>query len=637
VAWPAAVLALLVYFAGSMWIDSTDLAHHYALVSSLSEHWAMPSATDRTLGEMLYYPRGAHLLAALLSQLLHSDLLAMQMLALAAVIGIWASLILLLQNLPATTRWCSLLVLLALLWLNRKFPMLELHGAELVTNYFFAQIVAQAGALAMLVLTLYGERGRQAGALAWRRNALLLAACWLLAAVHLLPAVQLFGVFAVLLVLDALASRTRSGWLPGLAWGGAWFLAGGLMMLKHPSFHAMKEISRNDGAIHFALFGDMSVLIAWCLLLLLASSLMLWRWLRLSAEKQALWLVWKMVGAWGLAVCGMCLLQVLAWRFGGGSAYAVKKHLFALNTLALLQLALWLGWYGTRLLRSRHLPLPHGVAALLLVLVVGLVLPSPSIKRLDVAELVAKEREMLTLRTLIGSTPGKHTYVLKMAPGAAFVDYMFSIGVFKAPRFRAGYELYVDQPFAKSSLLGAVITRSHSELDQYPACRRLLTPHGLVWLDAACLKRAAGKTDSWFSLIDDAGELPCQLDGFGATEPIGRWSNRREASIRCQSPLVTGQLSRHLLIEAEAFLGPAQQNVQRVQILQHGVVTNEFRFDRSHPYQILDIALQTEAQAGANGEFDVTLRLPDARSPKSLGMGADGRELSLAIMSLEFR
>lgn len=619
--WILAIGCLLGLFVDSMWTNSTDLAQHYSLVARLAEHWHLPLVPDRTLGEMAYYPRGAHALAALLSQVLHSDLFGMQLVVLLSVFAIWAFVAVLLLNLPGVARWWSAGALMVLMLANFTWHGFEFHGEELIGNYFLSQLMAQAGALAMVVATLYGERGARP---TWQRNLLLLGACWVIELVHLLPVMQLLGFYALLLLFDALARRTLAGWLQALGW----LLAGLVLVAKHPTFAAMKDISRNDGAIHFDLLNHMGGIIFYCVLVALVSALMLWRWYRLDAARRELWLVWKMVGALGLSVAGFCVLQALAWHFGQGSVYAVKKHLFTINTVALLELALWLGWYCTRFSRVQLHPLPHVAAAGLMVAAVCMVLPQKKIQ--DLSDLVAWEREMLTLRATINQQPGKYTYVLQLDKQPAFINYMYSIGIFRTPRFRAGYELWADQPFAKSSLLGTIITGVNSPLDRFPACRRSLTAHGLALVDYACLKREAGLVDTWFSLLDEPVDLPCKLEGFSKTEYIGRWTEKPVAKLTCVSPKLNGKPYDRVLLETGAFFGVPKQ---RLQVVQNGVPVKEFVYDQNNPHPTLEIDLQPDAE----GKSVLELRLPDARSPQELGLSSDTRVLGILLETLEFR
>ena len=616
-----AIGCLLGMFVDSMWTTSTDLAQHYSLVARLSEHWSLPPGYDRTLGEMSYYPRGSHALAAVLSTVLHSDLLSMQVLSLLSVFAIWACVIMLLLQLPGIARWWSAAVLLLLLLLNCNWQGFEFHGEELIGNYFFAQLVAQAGALAMVLFTLYGERS---GRPAWQRNLVLLLACWLIELVHLLPVMQLLGFYALMQLFDALASRSRAGWLQSVFW----LLAGVMLVLKHPTYAAMKSLSSNDGVITFSLLNNMTLVIGYCCLVALLSALMLWRWYRHDADKRALWLVWKMVGAFGLSVAGFCLLQALLFHFGQGSAYAVKKHLYGVNTAALLEVALWLGWYCTRFSRVQLQPVPHVVAALMMMLAVGMVLPQK--RQEDVSDLVALEREMLAIRPMINTVPGKYTYVLQMSNQPAFINYMFSIGIFRAPRFRAGYELWQDQPLAKSSLLANIITGANSSLDRFPECRRSLTSHGLAMVDAACFKKQSGLVDSWFSMMDDVQDLPCILEGFSQPETVGRWSASPVAKMTCTPPHLNGKPYDRLVLEGVAFPGVPRQ---RLQVMQNGRMSNEFVFDQSASWSMLAIDLQP----AADGKVVLEFRFPDARSPKSLGLGDDPRVLGLLLETLAFR
>ena len=59
-----AAIFLIVKYMGSMWSDSVDLAHHYALVARIAEYWGLPAGVDPTLGEMNFYPHTSHAMAA---------------------------------------------------------------------------------------------------------------------------------------------------------------------------------------------------------------------------------------------------------------------------------------------------------------------------------------------------------------------------------------------------------------------------------------------------------------------------------------------------------------------------------------------------------------------------------------------
>ncbi len=193
--WLLAALVVLGYFLDSMWTTSIDLPHHYALVARLAEHFTLPKAWDASLGTMNIYPHGSHFLAAILGMLTGSNLLGMHVLSLLALLIVWGGLVWLFMHLPNPNRWWALGLLAAILLLNRRVLLLPLHGDEIIGNYFFAQLVAQAGMVIALLLAFffdYHERVK------WRRNLMLTVLLWVLCFVHLLPVLELLGLFILL-------------------------------------------------------------------------------------------------------------------------------------------------------------------------------------------------------------------------------------------------------------------------------------------------------------------------------------------------------------------------------------------------------------------------------------------------------
>lgn len=70
----------------SIWPGSPDLAHHYALVARIAEHWILPATFDQTLGEMNFYPRYSHIAPALAGSLFGSPLIGLKLVSLIAVL-----------------------------------------------------------------------------------------------------------------------------------------------------------------------------------------------------------------------------------------------------------------------------------------------------------------------------------------------------------------------------------------------------------------------------------------------------------------------------------------------------------------------------------------------------------------------
>lgn len=626
--WLLAVLVVLAWFMDKLWSSSVDLGHHYALVARLAEHFQLPKVVDNSLGEMNIYPHGAHFVAAMLGMLTGSNLLGMHVLSLLALVAIWGGLIYLLMRLPNPTRWWALLSLLGLLKLNKWLDILQLHGNELVGNFFFAQIVAQAGLILIIIAAWWCESSTIG---TWRRNVLIIVMAWILAYVHLLPVVELLGVFGFLLLQDFLAQRNFVRAVNSLTL----LLLATWLVVRHPSYAAMLEISKNEGGFGTESAHSMELMGVYAMLVLLLAGPLWWRWQQMNEEQRKTWLVWKYLVFYSMSVAIISLMQWVALKLGYGSSYAVRKYMFSVDTALLLEVCLALAWYATRFSPAKVVAPAHGVAALGVVFALITILPGS--RDLDTSDLVNLERDLRTLeRTVIPAQEGKFTYVMDLqrpdgSPYPSTISYLFSIGVFKAPRSTMAYDIYAGKKITRLGAAGTVISSRNSRIDLYPKCHSLATRYGLVVIDARCWGRESGTWSIIYELSQELKEWPCTLSGFGTPESFGRWSTHKKASMVCSVPMVDTGLAKKLMLNATAFLQRIPQ--QRVEITQNGGAPQHYRFDQKLANQILNIPLQVDAK----GQIRIDFSFPDARTPGSLGLGNDSRELGISIQSLEFQ
>lgn len=639
-------LLLVARLADALWSDSVDLAHHYALAARLAQHWVLPAAYDPSLGEMNVYPSGAHLLAALVGRVANSTLLGLQLTACAAVVAIWVVLLLFLRQLPARAAVLSGVTLLALLLLNRHLQWLVPHGGELVTNFFYAQLTAQAGALLAMLAALAIER---AGLPVWWRYLLLLAAIQVLCSVHLMPALELLAVLGLGCALDLLplAGRQRRQSAAPLARLGAVLpallapLIGALLLVRHPGYAVMRSLSDHDGGIFLHNLNSPLALGLYAGGVLLLSLIMLYSWRQApagEAARHALGL--KYIGLYGGACALMCVLQSLALLFHVGTDYAVKKYVYALHTALLLELcmvpALLLAWHRrTALYPTPARKLAWGQAArllspLLLALAVLQQL-SPRIPHADTSTLVRLEQQLTTVRDLRLAEPaGRYTYAARLGVSPAYA-YMFSIGVFGVPRDNNAGDLLGDRIPGDLAQVGHLLTiASLAEAQPYARCRQVDSPAGLALLDGACLQAEISPPEQHIALTDKNPAMLCQLTGFSAPEQNGSWSSAKTAVIACPVPKrVAGKPPTLAVLATQAFLESLP--LQRLEIRVNGAAPATFRYDAATPARLLELPLPANATA-----LTLTLSLPDARSPQALGLGADQRELGVMVRSISF-
>ncbi|WP_090190232.1 MULTISPECIES: hypothetical protein [unclassified Duganella] len=627
------VLAILTgIFVDGIRSESVDMAHHYALVVRLTEFQNGPFPADPSLGEMNTYPRLSHQMAALAGTWFGSPLMGMQVLAVLAQVGLWGGLMWLVATLPRRIAAVAAVVIIALLALNHYRWGLPLHGDELIKSFFYPQIVGQALAVAMVLASMYLERQ---GVAPWLRYAVLIPAVYVLAGVHLLPALILLMLMGWMVVTDSLVLwRARQ---PGLLAHGA--AGAGLLLcalgalISHPGFATMRDISRNNGWIELAYFN--AAVMPWlCVLLAAAAVGMLAAWQRRRDDHA--WLPLKFVALYSLAVCGLALLQCVSLKLGFASEYALRKYAYALNTVALLELAVLPGLLLFRRRQAdpgRDWParLQYCLLPALLTTVACLAVAwQPA--RFQTSALVAVEQSVLALKERLGPAgPHKDDYMMGVGDLPGVIEYMYSIAGLHASRMENSNaaSLLFEHRIENWSTVARLITAENGRYDVVPACRVGAGHNGLVALDGACLRRY-GASSPYIDFTDANKFLSCVLTGFSGQEQGGAWTYVREAQIRCPRLKVHGKAPRHLELKALAFR--ADLSRQRVTLSADGLPPQQAVYAGSQ-HQIVTLPLRDTG----DDEVEIRLDMPDAVSPVALGLGPDSRVLGLFVRGVTFR
>jgi hypothetical protein len=233
---------------------SVDFAHHYSLVHELVE-FGSRTVERAYLGEMNYYPAGAHYLAAAGARFFG--------LSIFAAMG-WVAFI------------GTLIISVSLAWFARSdegawgrgagfglfivgMTALNLGGASLFSHlhpsFFYSQHIGEACSLAAMII-IYRTSLRL-----WLKVAAFCLLAVLIAYVHLLPALRMLVVAGALVAISFfhLSWRQRLfGLFSGieashplekaLALGIVGMTAAGIAKL-HPSYEAMRHISENNGVL----------------------------------------------------------------------------------------------------------------------------------------------------------------------------------------------------------------------------------------------------------------------------------------------------------------------------------------------------------------------------------------------------
>ncbi len=485
---------LVIYFLNSLWTTSLDVALHYAVVARISEHWNLPANDELSLEEMNVYPRYSHRLAAIFSNLIGSPLAGMQFLALLSLAALWSGLALIFLSLPRRMLWMTFGALAALLLANRFLVHLELFGNELVGNYFYPQLVAQAPAIMLIASVLWIERAGIPPVVSY-----LILGCSvpIIQHFHLLPALEILATLTLLVALNLFDARNKGRWAV-FALGLFAILASLSLTVLSPAFATVRRISENNGVLQLRYTPNLLTLAIECLIVIALSAFLIRQWMRLDpAEARNNGLALKYLGLFGLAVAGLCLLQILVLKLGSGSEYACKKYAFGLNTLLALDLLLLsmvlIVPLRARLLTSQDdsLGLPamlfqRTFLGLFVFVAVFTILPSPSAKVIALSDIVSVERFIKEHGHSTGLS-AKYDYGIGLFPDRRNFDYLITIGALKAPRLDNADDLLSGYPPSKPRKIGRIFTRVGSKPWDVPDCRQYVSQDGLAILDGQCV------------------------------------------------------------------------------------------------------------------------------------------------------
>jgi hypothetical protein len=642
-AWRAAVKTLLlvggmvfvVLCFKHLWNASVDMAHHYALISYMTEFWR-PPVDAPNLGEMNFYPYYSHLLAALAGTFFHSPLMGMQLVTLLSTYTLWVALAIALSTLPARSAAIFFVSFVALLALNRFGLHAELFGNEVIGNFFFAELVAQAlCALAYTLMLLMERRGVSVPL----RYVFCVVAIHFLVRTHLLPAVELLGALGLLVVMDVIETA-RQRRLRTMLHGGIALLAGCAVIVLDPAFGAMRKLSKNNGMLSLQLIPNTLVLAVVAASVIALSLSLAWRWLKIrKASLQPSWLAYKYFACLGISVGALCLLQITLLKWGLGSEYACRKYAFALQTLALIELGLLASTFLARRnisgesLDSAGVLAPISYFSPVLVAVAGLWLgsmPSSKVGAQDTAHLVALERTIAAASlTELEPSAGKSDYVVGIAGIPLIDDYLFSIGIFKTPRAPAlnVAKFSTGEGLKDPQRIGSILTSRGNQALDIAACRRHTLANDLVILDGACVmeKSRSAQCEGTYD-FSASGYLPSGMaDGFSGPEPTGRWSAGPKGSVTCTfrpGAVRPGQVL--IYAHGRVSVGP-----QRMLVSVNGGTHQSFTYTAQN--QVSPISLDISKAQGE--KLTLEFEFPDEQpaSPR------DPRLISVFFHKIEFK
>lgn len=312
------ILSLLIFrFGPYIQGNSYDLVQHFLLVDEIMKHGGVRPPPIPNLTTMALYPPASHWMAAAIGWIGGSGLVGISLITIVSVYLIYLMVVRLVAADAPTATLLFLAVFLAL-----RFTRSQV-GWEVVGNFFYPQLVADVAYFAIL---LWASNHREIPKQVLAMSLTGIVTMWIqpLVAIHILAS------GCVLLAFQYAESwKNNSSALTRNGFYLVVFIAVSISaVLLHPAFRIMREISANDGDLEFR-YGNVIVVSVLCAAVGLFN---LWR--RWTARAGFVDLI---LGSAVVAAAGLSMLQfLLLVVHGDGSSYAVKKHMFIVFTLGIM-------------------------------------------------------------------------------------------------------------------------------------------------------------------------------------------------------------------------------------------------------------------------------------------------------------
>lgn len=617
----------ILYLINNIYSGSVDVAHVYSLIYRLDTEFILSSKYDPSLGEMNFYPPGSHIIAVIAGKVLGSPYLGMMFITYLATFCIWCFIFLILSFLPvkkfyATALFTTLLVLF--FGFELKYPV---HANEIISNFFYSQLV---GFALCYVIIWYGVCLQ----LKYQVKNLtifvyLFISSYALEYIHLIPAVLIFSLGLGLIFLDFLESKINN-----LKY---WFLYPAIILLSaflfynNPAFQSMRLIADNDGSMDLgnARYPSSMILISIAVIFL---SLVLLR-LFYSYKRAHGVLVLKYLAVYGFAAASLCLLQYCLYHyFEIGSNYAVKKYYLVIDSILIIQLSILLSFYISRIKiintvlnficnhkRSGYALISIAVLPLLILL------PLFHGKYVyDYASNIVKYENDIRHLVKLSDYPADKMIVKGLNKNT--LEYMFSTAIMRVPR-----EIALPESLLKNNVNYALFQRVIDIGDMKNSQCAISHYGSATLLDTKCLSLQVNKCNQLFDFSDNKLIMTSVLrNGFGDGENTGRWTNNTNATFECNND---AKDIKEIVINFRPFITEKVEK-QRLKVFINGKNKGEFVYnDPSDASIILPIAEVSQSPI-----LKVSFEIPDAKSPKELGLNPDDdRKLGFFFKNIEVR
>lgn len=594
------VLAILtVWFSRYIQAASFDIVQHFLLVDELEKFHGVRVDAIQRIGAMALYPPLAHWMAVIAGWFFGSSLVGITVVTVASafVVNIFIIRLVGANSLARVFLFTSAFLALS-------FTQSQI-GWEVVNNFFYPQLVGDVVYLGALLLVSKNQED-------WKQTVLFLLAGLLAMWIQPLVAIHIFAAGCALMAFQVLMRwstktpiKISAACLVGLTVGAA------VIVLTNPGFKVMRQISANDGTL---LFGYSSIM----LVAFLCAAFGGWNLRRYWSGKAEY--VDAVLGCAVVAGFGLVILQfVLLKLHGDGSPYAIKKHMFIVFTLGVMNAVRAFASYipvSKKTLRPGLVaPIFAGVASLFALK--GFTTPvAPIVESLAYAN-QAVENNMQGY--LPGNTVSDDGTLLIMA------NVMISLTAFQHA-FDAQAIAWQNGASIKDGSTYVMMRRT-SRLSEI--CNLPVSKDVYVILKTDCLtKYTPGEV---LSFTPDGIGWQYASNGWGGAEHWGSWTlGNLGGTITLSVP--PGKYE--LVIDGRAYV-TNQHPSQDIVIEVNGTDVATWKFDMDKPIATNSIAIPDSLSQ--SGSLRIVLKAPGSVSPALLGQSADGRVLGIGVNALTVR
>lgn len=566
-------------------------------------HWGkVPADAADRISVMAFYPPVAHWMAALIGWVSGSGLIGMSMVSIAAAFLSY----LLALRITADTPIKLVLFLGAFLVLSKS---LSLVGWEIVSNFFYPQLVGDA--FYFFVLWSLTKTNRLA-----YRSAIFIVAGGVTMWLQPLSAIQIIGAGCILLALEGIRLWRDQRAFPSRYAVSALVavIVAGVVFFVHPELKIMRQISTNNGALEFR-YKHIMLVAAFCGAICTANAV---RYVFRDGNMTDL-----VISAAGIAAYFLALTQFMAWTFlEDGSPYAIKKHMFIVVTVGMMNCVRLVGDVVDRskgrgqMLAECATPL---VAAYMASRVLcGFTEPlAPTIRALDYARQIATYQfPQITSDNTVASDVSLPLLSNALISRIAF-NHPLNTEWWYGMKITDGVKYAM---IRRTSSSDVACTKPHAITDKYAV------------VDTSCLISYMPNSSLNFSSTGN-GRI-YQGRGWSTPEPWGTWSL---ANLGGEIHLTLPNLAHEpLLLEVDgmAYITP-RHDQQTIIVEINGTEVAKWNFNKQSPGGLRTASFSSDILKG--DAMNIVFKAPGAVSPAQDGGPNDQRVLGFGLKALVVR